>query len=101
VPAPLIVISRLPATVSFSGEANAPSAFFVVQLDISAFHSASVGKRKPVGHGLLIPLTPCHKFTFAGLLQSVSGVFGKIKFALPGTSVFDCVAMVMDFQDWC
>jgi hypothetical protein len=63
-PVLLIIISRLPATVSFSGEAYAPSPFFNVQLDNSAFHSASVGKRKPVGHGLLIPFTPCHKFIF-------------------------------------
>jgi hypothetical protein len=56
---------RLPAKDNLSGEANAPKLLlFGSQLDISAVNSVSVGKRYPLGHGLFIPFTPCHRLLF-------------------------------------
>ncbi len=42
------------------GEPKAPAELLVAQLCLSASNSVSVGKRKPFGHGLLVPLSPCH-----------------------------------------
>ena len=48
---------------NLSGEAKAPAEFFVLQLRLSAFHSASVGILYPIGQGLFTPDTPCHKLS--------------------------------------
>ncbi len=55
---------RLPAKDNLSGEANAPAALAVTQLELSWICSASVGKRYPLGQGLFIPFTPCHRLLF-------------------------------------
>jgi hypothetical protein len=55
---------RRPAKGNLSGEAKAPSALLLgAQVILSASSSASVGTRYPLGHGLLIPLTPCHRLS--------------------------------------
>ena len=49
---------------NLSGEAKAPAALSLgAQLNLSAFNSASVGKRNPLGHGLFVPDVPCHKLS--------------------------------------
>jgi hypothetical protein len=49
---------------NLSGEAKAPAALLLLQLKRSALSSASVGNRYPLGQGLFVPLTPCHKLSF-------------------------------------
>ena len=61
--------SRKPAEASFSGEANAPAEFLLIQEARSLSHSASVGTLKPAGQGLVIPDSPCHRLVFGGFRQ--------------------------------
>ena len=51
-----------------------------------AAHSGWVGIRKPVGHGLLVPETPCQRALFWPLRQSYGELGAKMKFPLPGLS---------------
>jgi hypothetical protein len=76
---PYQVAKRLPAFGNLSGDANAPAMFWVVQLALSAFNSAVVGTRYPLGQGLFMPFTPCHKLSFCGLRQSWGEFAEKIK----------------------
>ena len=48
----------------FKIELNAVEVFVMLNAVSSAFHSDSVGNRYPLGQGLLVPLTPCHKLAF-------------------------------------
>ena len=78
-------------------DANAPAAS-VPQVADSAIHSASVGTRYPLGQGLFVPLTPCHKLSFCELRQFnvplQDGIL--IKLELPGVSVDDNEEVVED-----
>jgi len=84
---------RRPAKGSLSSEPKAPTPLSSVQVLISAVNSASVGILKPLGHGLLVPVSPCHKLEFCGERQSLEA---NIKLACPGTSVLDRVLVVPD-----
>lgn len=87
---------RTPAKVSFKGLAKAPAGLLVAQVRRSLSHSVSVGSLKPVGQGLLVPLVPCHKFTFCGLRQSQGELEFVINLSCPGTSVSDKSPVVKD-----
>ena len=78
------------------GDAKAPTLVLALQLNRSAFHSASVGILYPVGQGLFTPLTPCHRLSFVVERQSY-GVFGpKINLPSTGWSVLLNVAVVAE-----
>jgi hypothetical protein len=63
----------------------------VLQLAISTFISVSVGMRYPLGQGLLMPFTSCHKLLLYVLRQLLLLLIND---PFPGTSVADVVVVV-------
>ena len=86
---------------NLSGEAKAPTDVFTLQLKRSASNSGSVGILYPLGQGLFIPFTPCHKFVFCGLRQSYGALGASIKFPFADWSLLLKVAVVADVRHWC
>ena len=86
----------MPATGSLSGESKAPAGLLVLHFSRSSFSSVSVGTLKPLGHGLLVPLTPCHKLSFCGSRQSIGREEDLIKLLCPGVSESANVVVVPD-----
>ena len=82
---------RRPALDNFNGLAKA----VVDQLEYSRTHSASVGTRYPCGQGLLIPASPCHKVSGAGLVPEYQFVFNIIKSPCPTVVVGEAVLVLL------
>jgi hypothetical protein len=82
-----VLKNRNPGLGNLSAELYAPRALFVGKIARSASHSAAVGSRNPLGHGLFVPPTPCHKLSFFGARQSDGETELVIKFEFPGESV--------------
>ena len=85
---------------NLSGEAKAPAASILLQLETSAFISVSVGNRYPLGHGLFTPFTPCQRFVFCGLRQSCGELERSMKSPCPGWSLLLNVAVVAEVLHW-
>ncbi len=64
-----------------------------------AAHSGWVGIRKPVGHGLLVPETPCQRLSFRGLRQSYGELGAKMNLVVSGDATASVGLRVEEVED--